>query len=345
MVTSFIWTTVTLSLLVFFWLYQDIQSNWDIILGIQKEPQPAAELAFAFEVTATPTLWKGPPSSATPTETLIPSPTVTLVVAPPVLLPVTLNLDEPPPIPILVHTEEEINDYLPTPIPIEQIQAEPTATPTVAPIETSAAAPTTPLPGPPIAPTAPLIAPSSTPTRQPPTPTTQPPTPTATQAADTGETDEIDEIDEITPTRLVIPSVDIDATVIPVGWRLVEQNGKQYSIWGVADYAIGWHNTSARPGQAGNMVMAGHHNINGEVFRNLVNAEVGDDVVLYTGEQARRYKIELKTIVKEKGEPAEVRQRNAQWISPTTDERMTLVTCWPYTNNTHRVIVVAKPAG
>lgn len=25
------------------------------------------------------------------------------------------------------------------------------------------------------------------------------------------------------------------------------------------------------------------------------------------------------------------------------DERLTFVTCWPYTNNTHRVIVVAEP--
>ena len=91
--------------------------------------------------------------------------------------------------------------------------------------------------------------------------------------------------------------------------------------------------------------MAGHHNINGEVFKDLVNVEVGDEVVIYVGETPYRYQVELKTIVKEKGEPSEVRQQNAQWIAPTTDERLTLVTCWPYTNNTHRVIVVAKPAG
>ncbi len=147
------------------------------------------------------------------------------------------------------------------------------------------------------------------------------------------------------PTRLVISSVDIDSKVIPVSWKLVEQNGSQYSIWEVADYAVGWHNTTALLGQPGNTVMAGHHNINGEVFKNLVNVEVGDEVIVYTGETPYRYQIELKTIVKEKGEPPEVRQKNAQWIAPTTDERLTLVTCWPYTNNTHRVIVVAKPAG
>ena len=89
--------------------------------------------------------------------------------------------------------------------------------------------------------------------------------------------------------------------------------------------------------------MAGHHNVNGEVFRDLVNVEVGDKVILYSGEQQFEYVVELKTIVKEKGESIEVRQRNAEWIASTTDERLTLVTCWPYTNNSHRVIVVVKP--
>jgi sortase A len=145
------------------------------------------------------------------------------------------------------------------------------------------------------------------------------------------------------PTRLIISSVGIDSEVIPVGWQVVEQGGQQYSIWQVADYAVGWHKTTAPLGQVGNTVLAGHHNVNGEVFRDLVNVEVGDKVVAYAGGQMHEYVVELKTIVKEKGEPLEVRQRNAQWISPTNDERLTFVTCWPYTNNTHRVIVVAKP--
>ena len=146
------------------------------------------------------------------------------------------------------------------------------------------------------------------------------------------------------PTRLVIPSVGIDAEVIPVGWSVIERNGFEYSIWQVADFAVGWHKTTASLGQPGNTVMAGHHNVNGEVFRDLVNVEVGDKVTAYSGGQVFEYVIEMKTIVKEKDEPVEVRRRNAEWIAPTDDERLTFVTCWPYTNNTHRVIVVAKPA-
>jgi sortase A len=141
---------------------------------------------------------------------------------------------------------------------------------------------------------------------------------------------------------LVIASVGIDSAVIPVGWEVVEQSGQQYSVWKVADFAVGWHQTTAALGQPGNTVMAGHHNVQGEVFRDLVNVERGDKVIAYAGDQKFEYYVELKTIVKEKGEPLEVRQRNAQWISATADERLTFVTCWPYTNNTHRVIVVAK---
>ncbi len=143
---------------------------------------------------------------------------------------------------------------------------------------------------------------------------------------------------------MVVKSVGIDTPVVPVGWSVVEQNGRQYSIWDVADFAGGWHETSAPPGQVGNTVLSGHHNIKGEVFRYLVDVQEGDIVDLYVGDAVYRYFVLQKLIVKEKGEPVEVRRQNAQWIASTGDVRVTLVTCWPYTNNTHRIIVVAKPA-
>ena len=36
------------------------------------------------------------------------------------------------------------------------------------------------------------------------------------------------------------------------------------------------------------------------------------------------------------------RLANARYIQPTGDARVTLVTCWPYWTNTHRVVVVGK---
>ncbi len=145
------------------------------------------------------------------------------------------------------------------------------------------------------------------------------------------------------PDRVVVKSVGIDTPVVPVGWSVIEQNGQQYSIWDVADFAGGWHNTSAPPGQPGNTVLSGHHNIKGEVFRYLVDVQEGDEIVLYVGDTEYQYRVEQKLIVKEKGEPVDVRRQNAQWIASTDDVRVTMVTCWPYTNNTHRIIVVARP--
>jgi sortase A len=251
-----------------------------------------------------------------------PTPTATWVIPPPNFLPETLNPDDPTPIPVAVPTEVTVEGLVVEPAPTST--PEPPPSPTPVPTESLPQPEQPPLPALPAA----TPVPAATEVPAPP-PTAPPPIIPVTE--------------EGVPTRLVIASVGIDSPIISVGWRMVEQNSQQFSIWDVADYAVGWHKTSARIGQPCNTVMAGHHNINGEVFRDLVNVEVGDRLTIYTGDQPREYVIELKTIVKEKGEPAEARQRNAQWIAPTTDERVTLVTCWPYTNNTHRVIVVAKP--
>jgi len=97
------------------------------------------------------------------------------------------------------------------------------------------------------------------------------------------------------------------------------------------------------PGQVGNTVLSGHHNTDGEVFRYVVDLEPGDDVVLYTDSQAYTYTVESRLVVPDRDEPAEKRRENARWIANFPDERLTLVTCWPYNTNTHRVIVVAKP--
>ena len=147
----------------------------------------------------------------------------------------------------------------------------------------------------------------------------------------------------IPPTRIVIDAIDLDSTVVPVGWSQIEIDGETVSQWNVVDYAAGWHLNSARPGQIGNIVLSGHHNISGEVFRQLVDLEAGDQITLYAEDTFFTYQVSEKLILKDRGEPTEVRQANARWIGTFEDERLTLITCWPYNNNTHRLVVVAKP--
>lgn len=145
------------------------------------------------------------------------------------------------------------------------------------------------------------------------------------------------------PTRMVADSINLDADVVTVGWKTVTQNGQPTNVWEVADYAAGWHKNSALPGQGGNVVLSGHNNIKGEVFRYLEDLEPGDVITLYADSRPYQYAVSDKFIVKDKGEPETVRRANARWIGPFTEERLTLVTCWPYNNNTHRLIVIAHP--
>jgi sortase A len=101
--------------------------------------------------------------------------------------------------------------------------------------------------------------------------------------------------------------------------------------------------TSAPLGKPGNTAITGHHNIAGEVFRNLVKLKPGDRITVYSKDMPFYYEITTRKILPERGQPAEVRRENARWMQPTEDERITLITCWPYTSNTHRLIIVAKP--
>ena len=143
------------------------------------------------------------------------------------------------------------------------------------------------------------------------------------------------------PTRLVIPSVGIDAPVQVAGWFTDPNTGMAY--WETPADAAGFHQDSALPGWAGNTVLSGHHNIDGKVFEHLHEIQPGDTITLYVDAVAYHYQVIDNFIVPERDASEEQRRQNAAWIAPTDDERLTLVTCWPANDNSHRVIVVARP--
>ena len=146
------------------------------------------------------------------------------------------------------------------------------------------------------------------------------------------------------PKRLVIPDLGIDALVQSVGLTAVEKNGQDYFQWQVpAGYEVGWHQTSAPLGQVGNTVINGHNNIHGEVFRDLIELEIGSEVIIYDDDQSYRYVVSQKKLVPENDQPLSVRLENARLIESTEDERITLISCWPYLTNSQRVLVIAKP--
>jgi LPXTG-site transpeptidase (sortase) family protein len=149
--------------------------------------------------------------------------------------------------------------------------------------------------------------------------------------------------DNKTP-RLEIAAIGVEAPIKTVGQVQLEEDGRPYYQWQVPSaYAVGWHVTSAAPGSAGNTVMNGHNNVHGAVFRDLVELELGDEITLYENGQTHHYLVAHREVLEEKDQPLDVRLDNAKWMLPTSDERLTLITCWPNTGATHRVIVVATP--
>ncbi len=146
------------------------------------------------------------------------------------------------------------------------------------------------------------------------------------------------------PDRILIDAIGLDAPIKAVGQHSVTIDKLVYSQWDVPnEYAVGWHNSSASLGTAGNTVLNGHHNVYGEVFRYLVALKPGERIVLEAKGTRFEYVVTQIMVLVEEGQPIEVRRENARWILPTADERVTLITCWPYTSNVYRLVVVAQP--
>jgi LPXTG-site transpeptidase (sortase) family protein len=145
------------------------------------------------------------------------------------------------------------------------------------------------------------------------------------------------------PIRLVIKSINLDTPVVEATWRKVLYEGYVFDQYKAPKNAAGWHPNSALLGQVGNTVINGHNNMDGEVFRYLENVQVGDYIQVYSKDQVFTYVVTNTMKLREAGESSKTRMENASWIGESNDERLTLVTCWPYESNTHRLIVVARP--
>jgi sortase A len=146
------------------------------------------------------------------------------------------------------------------------------------------------------------------------------------------------------PVRIVIPDIALDAPVEGISLEKFVDGDQTYYQWPVPnEFLVGWHDNSARLGMVGNTVLNGHHNIHGEVFRDLIDLEEGAEIILYDQAQSYVYQVTMIEVLAERDQPMAVRVENAQWIAPTEDERVTLITCWPYTGNSHRLVVVAEP--
>jgi sortase A len=123
------------------------------------------------------------------------------------------------------------------------------------------------------------------------------------------------------PTRIVIPAIDVDALIV------------EGDSWEQLKLGVGHHLNTADPGERGNMVLSAHNDIYGEIFRRLSDLELGDEVVIYAGDQPYRYIVTAKQIV----DPTDV-----SVLATTTKPVATLISCYPYMVDSHRIVVIAE---
>jgi sortase A len=121
--------------------------------------------------------------------------------------------------------------------------------------------------------------------------------------------------------RIQIPAIHIDAPVVQGdGWEQLKK--------GVAQ-----HIGTADPGKTGNMVLSAHNDIFGEIFRNLDQLKVGDQVTLFTNQRTYTYLVVDSKIV----EPTDV-----EVMASTAQPTVTLVSCYPYMVDNQRIVIVAR---
>lgn len=132
-------------------------------------------------------------------------------------------------------------------------------------------------------------------------------------------------------TRLRVESLGIDAEVRPVG--VVFRDGAlRYDVPRVE---AGQYAGTGEPGRPGNVVIGGHVSTRGApgVFRTLPAIALGEVVEVFQGEQVYRYEVRsIRTV-----SPDDV-----SVMAATSDETLTLITCYADDDYSSRVIVVAK---
>jgi sortase A len=121
--------------------------------------------------------------------------------------------------------------------------------------------------------------------------------------------------------RIQIPAIGVDAPAV------------EGDDWEALKQGAGHHVGSVNPGESGNCVISAHNDIFGEIFRKLPDLDLGDEVFVHTASQVYRYIVTQKRII----EPTEV-----SVMQPASSPVLTLISCYPYGIDTHRIVVIGE---
>ncbi len=120
--------------------------------------------------------------------------------------------------------------------------------------------------------------------------------------------------------RIGIPAIGVDAPVM------------QGDDWESLKSGVGMNASSGLPGKPGNIILSGHNDIFGQVFRELDQLQPGDEILLLTEKNAYTYTVSGTEIV----EPTQV-----DVMRQTEESTLTLISCYPYLVDTQRIVVTA----
>jgi sortase A len=124
--------------------------------------------------------------------------------------------------------------------------------------------------------------------------------------------------------RIVIQAIGVDAPVVHgVGAEALKQG-------------VGHYEEAANPGETGNLVLAGHDDVYGEVFRDLPKLKAGDEVTVYSDRGEYRYVVRGSRIV---------RPNDVSVLAPTSWAAFTLISCYPYRVDNLRIVVFGDLIG
>ncbi|HLA98593.1 MAG TPA: class D sortase [Anaerolineales bacterium] len=121
--------------------------------------------------------------------------------------------------------------------------------------------------------------------------------------------------------RIQISKIKVDAPVVQGdGWEQLKKG-------------VGQHIGSSNPGKTGNVVLSAHNDIFGEIFRDLDQLQAGDQIVLFTNQSVYTYAVVDSQVV----EPTSV-----EFMAPTAQPTVTLISCYPYLVDNQRIVVSAR---
>ncbi len=131
-----------------------------------------------------------------------------------------------------------------------------------------------------------------------------------------------------------IPAINVESLVVPVGWHVQKsRSGQEQVEWDSPGPFVGWVIQSALPGDESTILLYGHNNLYGSIFRDLYRLKRGDSVILHTSQQLWEYTVEQVKLIPVDGQPASL------FLS---EGDLVIVSCYPPTGNDWRVIVFAS---